>query len=106
LLLEEGEAKGQQCRALACFGAEGKGKLWFFLLLRERRPGSRRGRTPGTGLQVAAAFSFVAKGGRLRSDGGQGEGCQRKKKNQKGRGPVGFFWRRRVGYGSVREENW
>jgi len=52
---------------------------------------------------VAAAFSFVAKGGRLRSDRGQGEGCQRKKKNQKGRGPVGFFWRRRVGYGSVRQ---
>jgi hypothetical protein len=37
LLPREG---GSGC--LACFRAEEKGKLWFFLLLRERRPGSKR----------------------------------------------------------------
>jgi hypothetical protein len=40
--------------ALACFGAEEKGKaLVFFLLLRERRPGSRRGTTLVSARRVA-----------------------------------------------------
>jgi hypothetical protein len=90
---------------LASFGAEGQGKLRFFLLLRERRPGSRRGRTPGTGLQVAAAFLLWSRvaGSRVMEGRGKAARGRRRIKREGGRF---LFWRRRVGYGSVREENW